>query len=114
MLITLQNRSLQRMKTRRARTNKRLQHPFPRPITMAPQRLKRRPRKNNPPNSKRQLTLKRLLPRKRRRRFNHRLLRNRRSHQSKRMIKIMTMSHTVPPKKRTKNLFLKRKLKRGK
>lgn len=107
--------TLQRMKTKRAKTNKRLQQPLPRPITMALQRLNKRkwPRKSNPPNSKRQLTSKRLLPRKRRRRFNHRLLRSRRSHQSKRM-KIMTMSRTVPQMKRTKNLFLRRKLKRGK
>lgn len=103
------------MKSKRSRrNNKRLQQPLPRPITMVLQRLKRKwPRKSNPPNSKRQLRSKRPLPRKRRRRFSHRLLRSRRSHQRNRM-KIMTMSRTVPQMKRTKNLFLRRKLKRGK
>jgi len=34
--------TLQRMKTKRAKTNKRLQQPLPRPITMALQRLNKR------------------------------------------------------------------------
>lgn len=102
------------MKTRRAKTNKRPQQPLPRPITTVLQRLKRRPKKSNPPNSKRQLKPKKLLQRKTRRRFNHRLQRSKRSHQKKRMIMNMTMSHMVPQMKRTKKLFLKIRSKRGK
>lgn len=112
--ITLQNRLLQRTKNKRARTNKLLQQPLPRPKTTVTQRLKRKlPRRNNPPNSKRQLKSKKL-PRKTIRRFNsHRLLKSRRSHQSKRTM-ITRMSHMAPQMMRTKSLFLKRKSREGK